>query len=421
MTTRQVFWLPFIAQDRPRLLTGEKQYCSYPSSDADIFYHISSEVLNPEVAEKTSPKGLIFELHITLYHSEIKTYDRNSGNPVDNHRNTGGRKNTDDPKKDNPYHPPRYNRIKKIPKEVYEQFRTNFESSGTRQWYKRPAGLLSDYIIAMRVYRMGISKISKTWCITLTLEDYTAGGIAVFKIETDADRQLVESIYRDIYRQIKFHFHEDHYHSPGGIGCSPYIKDTDIHKKDNDALLHYIGFFHDILTRGLHTLYEDYREVDSRQNLTKRLLKKRKLKRKKLKFYEDCHNLIGQWVFVQTLVGSSENEICRLDTSSKTEDKKYATIARNIANVRRGAEAIRDKVKHHHDEENLRLSSRINHLNTILAVLSVMLALLSFDTIRKPVGDILATLSALLGIKPGILSEALPRLTSNLATLLGIL
>lgn len=45
----------------------------------------------------------------------------------------------------------------------------------------------------MKVYRMGISKISETWTITLTLEDYTSGGIAVFKVDTDADRQLVES------------------------------------------------------------------------------------------------------------------------------------------------------------------------------------------------------------------------------------
>lgn len=420
MTTRQVFWLPFIAQDRLRLLSNHKLYCSYPSSDADIFYHISSEVLNPGIAEKTSPKGLIFELHITLYHSEIKTFDRNSGNPFGNNRDTDDKKNTDDPKKDNPYHPPRYNRIKKIPKEVYEQFRTNFESCAERKWYKRPTGYLSDYIIAMKVYRMGISKISETWTITLTLEDYTSGGIAVFKVETDADRQLVESINRDIYRQIKFHFHEDHYHSPGGIGCTPLETDTDIHKKDNDALLHYIDFFHDTLTLGLHTLYEDYREVDSRQNLTKRLLKKRKLKRKKLKFYEDCHNLIGRWVFVQTLLGSPENAICRSYASREAKGRKYAAMARNIANVRQGAEAIRDKVKHHHDEENLRLAGRINRLNTILAVLSVMLALLSFDTIRKPVGDILATLSALLGIKSATLSEALPRLASNLATLLDI-
>lgn len=382
MTIRQAYWLPYIAQDKPRLLSNHKLHCSYPSSDADIFYHISSEVLNPEDAERTSLKGLIFELHVNLYRSEVKIRDIRTNGTPDNNPDTG-KKKTRGGKDKNPYYPPRYNTIKKISEEVYQQLSTNFESGVERKWYRKPTGYLSDYIIAMKVYRMGISKISETLSIKLTLEDYTSGGIAVFNVETDADRQLVESIHKDIYRQIKFHFHEDHYHTAGGIGCTPLETDADIHKKDNDALLHYIGFFHDTLTRGLHTLYEDYREIDTRQNLTKRLLKKRKLKRKKLKFYEDCHNLIGQWVFVQTLLGPPENAICRSYASREAKERKYAAIARNIANVRQGAEAIRDKVRHHHDEENLRLANRVNNLNTFLAILSVLLALLSFEPIRN--------------------------------------
>lgn len=148
-------------------------------------------------------------------------------------------------------------------------------------------------------------------------------------------------------------------------------------------------------------------------------MKKRKLKRKKLKFYEDCHNLIGRWVFVQTLLGSPENAICRSYASREAKGRKYAAMARNIANVRQGAEAIRDKVKHHHDEENLRMAGRINRLNTILAVLSVLLALLSFDTFRKPVGDILSYLAVQLGIMQCPIADAATRLAAEFITVLG--
>lgn len=118
MTTRQVFWLPFIAQDRLRLLSNHKLYCSYPSSDADIFYHISSKALNPDYAERKSLKGLIFELHVNLYRSKLEIRDNNSSYNPDSNPDTGKKKVSDD-KDENPYYPPRYNIIKKISEEVY--------------------------------------------------------------------------------------------------------------------------------------------------------------------------------------------------------------------------------------------------------------------------------------------------------------
>ena len=135
----------------------------------------------------------------------------------------------------------------------------------------------------------------------------------------------------------------------------------------------------------LNSLYLDYKGIDTKPSLQNRRQRKN-VRENKLRFYDKCHDLIGQWVFLQTLLTSPQNSLCRADAPSNPGVKDYSVIARNLANIKDGTEALRNKVRHHHDDENLhaanratRLSLRLAWLSLVLGLLRILLALLSFQ------------------------------------------
>lgn len=374
---RHAYWLPAMAQEGPEVSDHRICYRSYPSRDLDIFMHMRSELSMPEkkLSESSQLKGLKIDITVNLYRSIKVSQQLREG--IDPGRisifNT-------------------YNTIRDITKEEYNRLLDiDPDHSGhglfRRQWLK-----LKEYIISYRLLRQRIKPLGDPLHVTLSLCHYLRCGVAEFKIENCDSPEYLDMVRENLYHQVKSHFHTDHYHKPGTVlapSCS--INDnTPITQPDNGPLLHYIAACHDTMTRSLHGLYADYKYIDTHplKKPTTRL-KGKEATRLKLEFYESCYNLIGQWVFVQTLLNSSLNTCCRISGGKTVNGRDYGIIANNLSNVRLGVEALRNKIRYHHDEENLRATNRSNRLNTclawlsvILGILSVILALLCFQSVK---------------------------------------
>lgn len=175
------------------------------------------------------------------------------------------------------------------------------------------------------------------------------------------------------------------------IYISQQDESIDIQVDDNRGLLHYIEKFHEIITKEIDTLYQDYKIIDTPNRNKKKdeNISKKEAKKRILKFYDNCYNLIGLGVFVQSLLNCIQNKVCRLDNSGSQlpehAKKKYQSYASNMVNAKAGVEALRSKIKHHHDDENLRKANNISHISLFLGIISIVLAIFSFEAVRTPV------------------------------------
>lgn len=359
---RHAYWLPAMAQEGPAVFDRRTCYRSYPSRDLDIFMHMRSELSMPEntLSGSFPLQGLRIDITVNLYRS-IKVARQLRGN-------------TD------PGRFPDFNTIIDITEDDYNRLLDIYPDYSGHHFCRRQWLRLKEYLISYRILSRRIKPLAPPMHVTLRLDRYLRCGIAEFTIENCDSTEYLDMVRENLYHQVKSHFHTDHYHKSGTVlASSCRINDgTDITQDDNAPLLHYISSCHDTMTRTLHGLYADYKYIDTHPlKKPDGRIKGKEATRLKLEFYESCYNLIGQWVFVQTLLNSRHNTCCRLSGGKTVGGRDYGMIANNLSNVRLGVEALRNKIRYHHDEENLRATNRSNRLNTWLAWISVSLGILS--------------------------------------------
>lgn len=374
---RHAYWLPAMAQEGPAVFDHRVCYRSYPSRDLDIFMHMRSELSMPRatLSESSPLEGLKIDITVNLYRSIKVSQQLREGT---------------DPDRISIFNT--FNTIRDITEEEYNRLLDNYPDHSGHGLFRRQWLRLKEYIIGYRILSLRIKPLGPPMHVTLRLGHYLRCGIAEFTIENCDSAEYLDMVRENLFHQVKSHFHTDHYHKSGTVlAPSCRIDDSSqITKPDNGPLLHYIAACHDTMTRSLHGLYADYKYIDThplKKPATR--LKGKEATRLKLEFYESCYNLIGQWVFVQTLLNSSLNTCCRIPEGKTVGGRDYGIIANNLSNVRLGVEALRNKIRYHHDEENLRTTSRSNRLNTWLAwisvslgLLSIILALLSFQSVK---------------------------------------
>lgn len=366
-------WLPVMAQKGLMVIHTGDLYYSYPSAALDRFYQIRSHISNlpSKLESEDRLKGFEIEVEINVYYSEIESAKPES--------------------REKQFLPGYYNQIRKIDQKIFDSHKAGeFRRDATGSWWKKQVVRISNLVISMLLYHKKIKREEPPIKIIFKIEESLPNGLCRFATKSNTSKELSE-FENDIYRQIKFHFHEDHFHDSEMIIAEPYVGTCSIKEDNNEALLYYITACHKLLTTTLHGLYQDYREIDIATEDVNRK-RRRIVRRNKLKFYDKCHDLVGQWVFLRTLLTSPQNKCCKPEAYPSDKAKDYSLIARNIENVKEGVEALRNKIRHHHDERNLHAANRTNRLNTRLAwlslslgIISVALALLSFDEIKDDV------------------------------------
>ena len=370
-----VYWLPCMAQDNLAILREGSVYMRYETQGKSMFYHVRSHITKPSFDPySTGP----------VDYRNIKIKVRITGYRARDYYLSGYAE---------PFSPE--NAIEEISSDEFYYF-----AEGKFQNKKNPDSADKDLKKIIK-NKQNVIKTPDELVIELTLIDYLPSGLALFCISIEEEASFYEKIKDILYYQVKLHFHQHHFHNKmektaKAIYISKKEKDINLKSDDNPGLLHYIEKFHEIITKEIDVLYQDYKIIDTLGEKKGKKISDKEASKKKLQFYDKCYDLVGLGVFVQSLLNCAQNKVCRLDNSDSIllEDKRtrFQNYASNIANARAGVEALRSKIKHHHDDENLKTSNRLGKrslylgwLSVFLGVLSIVLAVLSFEVVRTPV------------------------------------
>lgn len=354
-----VYWLPCMAQDNINVLHEGSLYMQYETQGKAMFYQVHSHVTKPHFHMHSSQprdfRGLTIKVRITGYR------DRNYYNGFDQSLFSSPG-----------------NAIEEITQHKFEYFADEI-------FPEKLNNILKKEHKKNIKEKENVIKNHHELILILTLTDYLPSGLSLFSIEVEKDAPFYEKIKDILYYQVKLHFHQHHFHdkmdkTAKAIYISQQDESIDIQVDDNRGLLHYIEKFHEIITKEIDTLYQDYKIIDTPNRHKKKdeNISKKEAKKRILKFYDNCYNLIGLGVFVQSLLNCIQNKVCRLDNSGSQlpehAKKKYQSYASNMVNAKAGVEALRSKIKHHHDDENLRKANNISHISLFLGIISIVLA-----------------------------------------------
>lgn len=350
---RSIFWLPCMAQDNLKITSTGSICMSYPSSVMASFYHIRTLAVPSKNSDEDNLRGLKIYVHVTAYE------DRDIKKKLDSRDSRSLEA---------------VNKISFIPKSKFKMYANTDWEPHPHTWKEKRL------FRKFRNQRNRLRKTKEELMLEFTLDDYLPCGLAKFNIKEIRYASFYRQVLVLIYEQIKLHFHTHHFHGCMTHTCSPlYLKTGDadirIHDNDNPGLLHFIEECHTILTEDVDGLYNEYRSIDSptdKRSKSERLSNWGK-ERRKLEFYESCYNLIGQSVFIQSLLNTMQNRCCH--PMVYKDNNKYQIYACNIENARSGAEALMNKIKHHHEVRNLKIATRISYGSIALGILSVVLAL----------------------------------------------
>lgn len=287
-----IFWLPIIAQDDLMVVRSDDIYTSCPSAQINTFYFLRSHLTYPESNKGSDKKWLDTKITIwmNIYTSDMEFKNSDTDN--------------------DPYCPPRYNKVKEISEQVFNEFQSDFAISPPRKKLKKLSGWVSDIRNNAKVYNKRIRRQGKTYEIQAELKEYLPNGLAKFTVSSDYE--YIDNIVADIYRHVKMHFHYDHYHNYAVNLAPPFSGDCDIVSKDNPALLHYIEYFHNILTTSLHTLYQDYQQIDSNPEISSKQ-KRKQLRIQKLNFYNNCHDILANLYISRLCLTVHKMDVVTLD------------------------------------------------------------------------------------------------------------
>lgn len=236
---------------------------------------------------------------------------------------------------------------------------------------------------------------AKTTKITLSLEQVSRSGIVMFRVNANEEvTKEFETLSKDLYKQVKSHFHEDHFHDSGILFVNPifFNEECDINRPDNKVLLHYISSSNIKFEDSINNLYSLYQPIDVNPYNKLKKRHSKEIIQKRYAFYDECYKIIGQRVFVQILLDADQNKCCHVDRGYDIDGTDYRKVALGLSNVKNAVEALKNRTKHHHDEEKLRINERTTRHNTQLAWLSVGLGAISliasWDSISKLINSL---------------------------------
>ena len=370
-----IYWLPCMAQDNLRVLQEGSLYMQYIAQGKSAFYHIHSQILkSTDESQSTANadyRGLKIKVRITVYQKIDNNRSLLSSNSQSIERT-----------------------IEKISKEKFEYFADEtIPSDLTKKSIKREHSKNEND-------KRKTKKNPDELIVILTLQDYLPSGLASFSIKLKKYASFYEKIKDILYYHIKLHFHQHHYHdkmdkTAKALYIPPQKNEIILQENDNEGLLYYIEKFHEIITREIDTLYQDYKSIDipNKHKKKSERISKKQAEKMKSKFYDSCYNLIGLSVFVQSLINCVQNKACRLNNPesklTESKKKKFQNIASNLINSKAGVDVLRSKTKHHHEDDNLRKANIISYISLGLGIISIILATLSFEFVRNPIYSII--------------------------------
>ncbi len=372
-----VYWLPCMAQDNLKIVEDNELFMEYDTAEGLGMYLIHTFIdYMPSLKNGNEDfRGLRIKAHVVYFTlADLKTL----------------------------YSKEHYKDLSSSPKSISrDMFRVFTKAPLYIHGYCSFKDILKRSIEAKKLKKLSRSYIKQDedlW-LTLTLRDYTRYGLALFEIFFDKFAVFYEKVKQTIYHQVKLHFHKHHFHKMMlKTSDALYLNEANsmsrLRVENNPGLIHYIKNYHDVVKLAIDVLYGDYLTIDGKSKFSViRISKKKKREQEELKrnFYDDCYDLSGMCVFLQNLLNCNENTICRLDNSEcegeEEVKERYHNYASNIANARVGAEALRNKIRYHHDEHELKTAKWISKVSIWLGSISIVLALLSFMTIREWISD----------------------------------
>ena len=364
-----VYWLPCMAQDNLKIVENNELFMKYDTTEGLGMYLIHTFIdYNPSVKDGDGDfRGLRIKAHVVYFTlSDLRML----------------------------YSKEHYKVVSPSIKHISRDMFLVFTGAPLHiHGYHKLSDIRrrTTYAAKLKKYRRSFIKQKQDLWLTLTLRDYTKYGLALFEIFFDRFADFYDGIKQIIYHQVKLHFHKHHFHEMMLKTTDALYLDEDhrlseLRIDNNPGLLHYIKNYHDVVKLAIDVLYGYYYSIDSQSKQSDKRVPKKQREEMKRDFYDASYDLSGMCVFLQNLLNCSENKICRLENSQCGEDKDlkemYQNYANNIANARMGAEALRNKIRYHHDEEELQTAKWISRVSLWLGFFSVGLALLSFKTIR---------------------------------------
>lgn len=178
--------------------------------------------------------------------------------------------------------------------------------------------------------------------IVFTSVEYRHSGLIQFKYSlSETNHQRFYDIKDTIYHQIKNHFHEHYYHTQEASLLKGYysVTQVDLKQEDNEVLQHYFNQIHNILVQQVEHTYYEYKYVCSLDSNDEDGNSIRE------KFYENCENILGQFVFYSSLLNSKRNLSCRILPTIDNPNEMMRRLAHNIYNLIDSIRIIYKKTK----------------------------------------------------------------------------
>lgn len=348
-----VFWIPAMAQDSVRVINEGPLTVRIPGDRINSFYHLHSHV---EIKDDNKPVVKVEVVKYrkrnpekTLWERIIRTNFKESFGYVSE-----------------------------------QQFRV-FSGEEYTVYSRADLHSVKEFLNALKETRNRLVKSrllhkSVSCVVEFSLEDDFPCGLAKFKVSVVDNYPIYRLTRNMICRHIVKHFHRHHFHEEYTYTPRFLENDIDIHENDSESLLMLFDEVYADMAGKLDGLYSDYETIDKSLDRKDRKEKigRRERKIKRRQFYKNCHNMAGQLVFIKALTDSKENTCCRKG-ALVLEKEKYGTYACALENISEGVEALRSKIRYHHDSMDLQKAAIISYISLAVGIISLVVALISID------------------------------------------
>lgn len=352
MTEYCVLWIPTMAQDCIRVINEGPLTVRIPGDTVNSFYHLHSYV------ESRNDGKCVIKVEVIKYQKR---------NPHD------------------------YFITKLFPNSISGSF-ANVSELQFRVFNRDSKRLIgAEDICSANQLHILLTELRSRWrrkrlhkalscSVRFCLMDSLSCGVAKFEVSGVDNSKIYNATKIMMCRHIVSHFHRHHFHDVYVYTPCFYQKNIDIHENDNDSLLNFIEELHDDMAGKLDGLYADYESIDNSSDRKDRSekIRRRDRKRKKRMFYENCHNMAGQLVFIKALIDAKENTCCRKDVVVEGKEK-FSTYACVLDNISAGVDALRSKIRYHHDSVDLQKAAIISYISLAVGIISLVVALISID------------------------------------------
>lgn len=174
--------------------------------------------------------------------------------------------------------------------------------------------------------------------VELESVEYRHCGFIQFKYTlSERDYQRFNDIKDTVYHQIKSHFHQHYHHTEDESMLKGFYSDQqiDLTESDNKVLSFYIRQIHQWLSQQVEQMHDEYVFVVFEEHTSDQ-----EQKEVRKEFYANCENLLGQFVFYNSLLNSKRNKSCRIPPLTDNPNYDLQRLAHNIFNLMAALRAI---------------------------------------------------------------------------------